>query len=436
MLSFMEDQLDKGSLQIIDAQTVVFRVKSELKLSFDDVQKLIQDTARQVGLVGDQLAKAQVQSVGTEGKKFEIVTIATTQQLVIETLVDVLGEDLNIQPAIKFDRSIKVFPIENNWLNGVIGEPRAPGHVRDYLGGVAFVVGDLDPAITTRQLNERLLAMRLQPDFENVQWRDSQIIGLAPAADQDLENTAEEDIKYTRVAVAVADPNYPYDEDRQIWQSELVEPERKLLTVTLSRATELSKVTQFAPQVAHQAKVSAILALAVAFFGIIMYLWIRFGSVRHGVAAVIALSHDVLICIAFVMAGSYLASTSFGQALGILDFKINLALVAAFLTVIGYSVNDTIVVYDRIRENRGKLAEISPALIDTSINQTLSRTVLTTFTTLMVMLILFVFGGEGVRGFSYVMIIGSLVGTYSSVAIASPLLLGWFGTLRLVEKKR
>jgi len=115
-----------------------------------------------------------------------------------------------------------------------------------------------------------------------------------------------------------------------------------------------------------------------------------------------------------------------GQWLGITEaFKIDLPMVAAFLTVIGYSVNDTIVVFDRIRENRGKLTTISPGILNRSINQTLARTLLTSGTTLIVVIIMYVWGGQGIHAFSYALLAGVLFGTYSSIAIASPLLLGF-----------
>ena len=99
-------------------------------------------------------------------------------------------------------------------------------------------------------------------------------------------------------------------------------------------------------------------------------------------------------------------------------------MIAGFLTVIGYSLNDTIVVFDRIRENRGKQSSLTGETIDKSINQTLSRTILTSFTTLLVLVVMYVWGGSGLRGFNYVLIIGVLVGTYSSIGIAAPLLFG------------
>ena len=112
----------------------------------------------------------------------------------------------------------------------------------------------------------------------------------------------------------------------------------------------------------------------------------------------------------------------FGKALLITDFKIDLSMVAAILTVIGYSLNDTIVVFDRIRENRGRIGSLNPGLLNNSLNQTLSRTLLTSTTTFLVVFILYGWGGKGVHGFSFALLIGVVVGTYSSVGVATPLL--------------
>ncbi|MEM6756876.1 MAG: protein translocase subunit SecDF, partial [Planctomycetota bacterium] len=114
-------------------------------------------------------------------------------------------------------------------------------------------------------------------------------------------------------------------------------------------------------------------------------------------------------------------------------FKINIAMVAAMLTIVGYSLNDTIVVFDRIRENRGRMAQETPEIINRSINQTISRTVLTSGTTLIAILTLYILGGPGVHGFAFAMLIGVAVGTYSSVAIASPMLVLLGGTRETAE---
>ena len=106
----------------------------------------------------------------------------------------------------------------------------------------------------------------------------------------------------------------------------------------------------------------------------------------------------------------------------ITEFKIGLPVLAAFLTIIGYSLNDTIVVFDRIREVRGKDPRLTEGMINTSINQTLSRTLLTSLTTLLVVVILYIFGGQGIHGFAFALVVGVTVGTYSSIFVASPAL--------------
>jgi len=166
-----------------------------------------------------------------------------------------------------------------------------------------------------------------------------------------------------------------------------------------------------------------LIAIVLSLSAIITYIWVRFGNVRYGIAAIVALIHDVSITLGIVTACTYIASTSIGEFLMIDDFKINLAMIAAFLTLIGYSLNDTIVIFDRIRENRGKAKFINPQVITDSINQTISRTILTSFTTFVVVLIMYIFGGQGLRGFTFAIGFGIIVGTYSSVAIAAPILL-------------
>ena len=182
-------------------------------------------------------------------------------------------------------------------------------------------------------------------------------------------------------------------------------------------------------QIAGQTQVQALVAIIASLLGIIAYVWIRFQNVAFGLAAVIALIHDVLIVLGAIAISHWLAR-SLGF-LGIDEFKISLEIVAALLTVIGYSLNDTIVVFDRIREVRGKRSEITADMINTSISQTLSRTILTSVTTFIVVFILYCFGGEAIHGFAFALVIGVMVGTYSSIFIASPALLWLMNTVGL-----
>ena len=164
------------------------------------------------------------------------------------------------------------------------------------------------------------------------------------------------------------------------------------------------------PQVGAQLSKQALLATIYSLAGMLVYLWFRFELI-YGVAAVVAVFHDTLITIG---------------AFSLTDQEISLTVIAAILTLIGYSMNDTIVVFDRIRENlrqvrREPLADV----VNRSINQTLSRTVLTSGLTFLTALSLYVFGGEVLHGFAFALVVGILIGTYSSIAVAAPMLVAW-----------
>ncbi len=198
-------------------------------------------------------------------------------------------------------------------------------------------------------------------------------------------------------------------------------------------ATELKKRIEETPvfhssnkigtKVAGKTTTLAGTALAFSLLGIVAYIWIRFQKVVFGLAAVVALVHDVLITLGAIAISGYLYQNSIFGLLQIDNFKISLPIVAAFLTIIGYSLNDTIVVFDRIREVRGKSPDLTPEMLNTSINQTLSRTMLTSVTTLIVVFVLFWLGGQAIHGFAFALVVGVLVGTYSSIFVASPVLL-------------
>jgi len=194
------------------------------------------------------------------------------------------------------------------------------------------------------------------------------------------------------------------------------------MQTTLANSPLLDEMNSFAGSVAAEMQQSAILAMLASLVAIVAYIWFRFQRITFGLAAVVALVHDVLVVLGMVA----LASFAYGQGftgLGLREFKINLPMIAAFLTIVGYSLNDTIVVFDRIREVRGKNPNLTIDMLNTSLNQTLSRTLLTSLTTLVVVGILYAWGGEGIHGFAFCLVIGVIVGTYSSIYVASPVLL-------------
>ncbi len=172
----------------------------------------------------------------------------------------------------------------------------------------------------------------------------------------------------------------------------------------------IERVEMVGPKVGKDLRTKALLSILYAIIGIVIYISWRF-ELQYAIAAIIALLHDVLITMG---------------AFSVLDKEFTLVIVAAFLTIIGYSLNDTIVVFDRIRENtRRRSKESLSDAINTSINQTLSRTLLTSGTTLLVVVALFFLGGEIIHDFSFALLIGVVVGTYSSIFIASVFLVYW-----------
>src|SRR5205823_2672735 len=185
------------------------------------------------------------------------------------------------------------------------------------------------------------------------------------------------------------------------------------------------RLENFDSQLAAETQTRALYAILASWGAILLYLWFRFGSWTFGLAAVLCLIHDLFFTLGIIAFSHYIHqwTPGFAAFLGLQDFKIDLPTVAALLTLVGYSVNDTIVVFDRIREVRGKNPELTPQMINDSVNQTLSRTLLTSFATWLVVFVLYVIGGEGVHLFAFCMVVGVVVGTYSSIYIASPLLL-------------
>lgn len=187
---------------------------------------------------------------------------------------------------------------------------------------------------------------------------------------------------------------------------------KQLLTSSFPGNTiEMRSVSQVGPKIGSELKSSAVWATIWGLFFIVVYLAIRFHW-KWGLAAVIALTHDVLITLGFFV---------------VLQLEFSLTAVAAFLTIVGYSVNDTIVVFDRIRENtrlikRGTTFE---EIVNRSVNETLSRTVMTSALTLLSVVVLLLLGGEVLRSLAWALLIGIVVGTYSSIFVASPVLIEW-----------
>ena len=174
------------------------------------------------------------------------------------------------------------------------------------------------------------------------------------------------------------------------------------------------------PKVSAELLQSGIIAISLSLTAMLFYIWIRF-EWQFSIGSIIALFHDVVITLGIF---------------SLLSLEINLSIIAAVLTIVGYSMNDTVVIYDRIRENLGKYHKLDISdIANLSINETLSRTIITSITTLLALFSIFILGGEILRGFSFAMILGVLIGTYSSIFVASPILKFFKVSYKTLEKE-
>jgi preprotein translocase subunit SecF len=195
---------------------------------------------------------------------------------------------------------------------------------------------------------------------------------------------------------------------------------KKELTNNLNTEINFRRVENVGPKVSSELLQSGIIAISLSLAAMLFYIWIRF-EWQFSVGSIIALFHDVVITLGIF---------------SILSLEINLSIIAAVLTIVGYSMNDTVVIYDRIRENLSKYNRLNiTEIADLSINDTLARTIITSVTTLLALLSIFILGGEILRGFSFAMILGVLIGTYSSIFVAAPILKFFKVTYKTLEKK-
>ncbi len=184
---------------------------------------------------------------------------------------------------------------------------------------------------------------------------------------------------------------------------------------------DFRRVENVGPKVSKELLESGLLAISLALAAMLFYIWVRF-EWQFSIGSIIAIFHDVLITIGLF---------------SLLSLEINLSIVAAVLTIVGYSMNDTVVIYDRVRENLIKYSSLKIGEISNkSINETLSRTIITSSTTLLALISIFILGGEILKGFSLAMIIGVIIGTYSSIFVASPILKYFNVSFKTISKEK
>jgi SecD/SecF fusion protein len=382
-----------------------------------------------------------------ESSEWQIKTTLGQQEQqrddVLDAVVVMFTDVIDVPPALAFDgsaaedaRTAPVAPVLDEELGdamtavdlqitGIDNEELADD-VAEYAGqGLMIVLDDLrevgetgaEGANEVQRPSRDSLMERLQLAREDQQYASDTLkrrweLRVLQGSEAAVESAV---ILVQDLSVDVADRNSP--EYRGFANTEW-----GVVKLALTQSAPLAGVQSFSAEVAASFRGQAIVAVALAFILILIYIWARFGSVRYSLAAIIALIHDVLIAIGLIAFAEILyENVPFLASIGLEPYKIDLALVAAILTIVGYSLNDTIVILDRIRENRGKLAYASRDVINKSINQTISRTIITSGTTLLALIVLFVEGGPALSSFTYALICGVIVGTYSSIAVAAPL---------------
>lgn len=333
-------------------------------------------------------------------------------------VVDAFQKDMDIRRPVQFagigDRSSvgRAFRIDRPNLGDVLNRSNLDVLIDEAMGGVVVVIDGITPPIAPADAAERVRRLRSQPDFSEIAGRSVDIIGLKPAGDG----------TFSEIAVVVGDPDLQGRKVSDVaWQKNYAELEWRLISGALSQQASLEQVSSISPSVARDLAQQAILAVLLSFVGMLVYIWIRFGSLLYSLATVIGVIFNVAVCLGLLAMTKWIGETGIGNTLRIQDFRIDLNVVAALLIVIGYSLNDTIVILDRVRENRGKLPNASRKIINDSINQTFSRTLLTGGCTAVTPIVLFYLGGPSIQPFAYTFFVGLVAGTFSSIAIAAPL---------------
>ena len=371
-------------------------------------------------LVKDVLTTAFPDADISEPQVDEVVNNA-----ILTAFADQLEIQLNLQPKIISEEKISEELIDSY------------PELADFIGGLKIEC-EVERAATGQEIVQRFKDLLFKPDMRDLEEYPYEIL------DSSLNVMTDPNQPVKSFVYVSAETEAGFRELSEDEWTRFVENERAKVLAAARLETSLPRVRQFDPSVGAEQKTRALIAIVLSLIAIVTYIWIRFGDVRYGIAAITALVHDVCITLGAVAVCTYIAGTSIGELLLIGDFKINLAMIAAFLTLIGYSLNDTIVVFDRIRENRGKARMLNPQIITNSINQTISRTILTSFTTFIVVLIMYIFGGARLRGFTFAIGFGIIIGTYSSIAIAAPVLilhpikyiLGLFGHEKKTGKRK
>ncbi len=376
--------------------------------------------AKQLAQLEGASVVAVGESDGTTARWFRVKTLIPDEELVLAALMErfsqVVGSDEPLRFAGSDQEDLATAPVHvieepvlgnNEWL----GRAEVLDDVSEFVGGAAIVLDGINPPVAEAELMRRLEFVRTRGDFvSQTSQRGLRLIVL--------DGTTE---AVRSAVIVVSDPavNALFDADK--WRTGLASQEWSIARDALAKATTLASVESFSPEVAATFRAKAIVAIGISFLLIGIYIWVRFGALRYSLACMFSTLHDVITVIGMIaLAHVIYRYFPWTSRIGIRPYQIDLGMVAAIMTIIGYSLNDSIIILDRIRENRGKLPYATKKVINDSINQTISRTVITSGTTLMAVVVMLLVGGDGLASFNYALFCGIVIGTFSSIAVAAP----------------
>ena len=376
-----------------------------------------------------RLDEAQIIAVNPEQNQvtshiFTIKSRITDPNAVQQALSTAFADMLAQRQALTFegvearaDRGAPLYPI----TTPVLGESIDRSDVRtpsgEFYNGLAIVLSNINPPVSLKELQSRLDETRTKSEYSDTLSRRHTIKALGGS-----------DSAVSSAVILVQDPNTPYVPNDTQWTSNVRDREWKLVHESLAENQTLASVQSFSAAIARSFAAQGIVCTLLSLLLLTIYVFVRFGTVRWAIAATVPLFADVIGILGLIGVAQLLyespATHPFARAVGLLPFDLDLSQIAAILTIVGYSLNDKIIILDRIRENKGKLPYASYEVINDSINQTLSRTVITAGAHMITTIVLYVFGGEAVRGFAYTFNLGVLLGTYTSI-VSTPLV--WSG---------
>ncbi len=358
---------------------------------------------------------------GVTSDKFKIKSTATDPKIVLSAVRSTFADVIDVEPELAYKgaehekiETAPVYRVTADRLGEVIGPIGGDEDIRRFRGGVAIVLEDITPRLSRANLADRITRERREAQFSDTLDRVTDV--------RILEGTPD---AVESAVVLVLDPSMTFLDDEAVFDGNVAQREWDLVREATLHAKSFASVESFSAAIAGTFKRKAMIATAVSLLLLVAYIWVRYGTLRWSLAAVLPLVHDIVALLGLLALSQilhvYPSTQGPALSLGVLPFRIDLNMVAALLMIVGFSLNDKVIILDRIRENRGREKYATGRVINDSVNQTISRTLITSGTTLITTLILYFFGGEAVRGFAYAFTLGVFIGTYSSIALAAPL---------------